>query len=208
MAGGLILQAIKAGAKVSVVCLTSGDQGKIHIHGRGRSLGEIRQNEFFTAVKRLGVGNFETFNFPDGQLKTIRVWDSVVAEYVRRHDVVVSYDPSGVTGHPDHIALSLHLIKLARKTKFNLFFVAPIGIIRENFLDPRVIQFVSSPDFVFELTLWQRLRKWWAFYAHRSQYPRSILIQALFFSFLPQSEGYAIFNSKKKYLFKYINFDF
>ena len=89
MAGGLIQKLISLEANISVVCLTSGDQGKIHIHGRGRSLGEIRRQEFFTAIKRLGVDQYEIFNFPDGRLKNTKVWHAPIRELLRGRALII-----------------------------------------------------------------------------------------------------------------------
>jgi len=208
MTGGLIQKLLSSGAKVSVVCLTSGDQGKIHIHGRGQSLGQIRRGEFFLAVRRLGVGNFEIFNFPDGKLKDSPVWKPVIQEYVSHFDLVVSYDPSGVTGHPDHIALSLFLMKVAKETKGKLLLVAPVGIIRSKFLDPRVSPFTATPDLLVNLSLGERLRKWWAFNAYPSQYRLKTRFLGLAISLAPQTEGFALFRHGQKYRFKYIHFEF
>lgn len=208
VAGGLIQRLIGFGAKVSVVSLTSGDQGKIHIHGRGLSLGEIRRHEFFKAVQRLGVTNYEIFNFPDGKLKDTKVWHPVIDDYIRHYDLVITYDPSGVTGHPDHIALSLQLMKLAIKTEFKFLQIAPIGLIKKSLMDSRVAKFATAPDLIIELSLLERLRKWSALSAHRSQYQLSTLFLTFFISFLPQSEGFSIYNPKKKYPFKFIPFKF
>jgi len=208
MTGGLIQKLLSAGAKVTVVCLTSGDQGKIHIHGRGQSLGQIRRQEFFLAVRRLGVANFEIFNFPDGKLRSVHTWRPVVGEYVSHYDLVVSYDSSGVTGHPDHIALSLYLMKLARDTKKSLLLVAPVGTIRSNLLDSRVSEFAAAPELIIRLSLKERLCKWWALTAHKSQYQSSTLLLALVASLLPQTEGFAPFDPEKKYRFKHIRFEF
>jgi len=208
MTGGLIQKLHSLGSKVTLVCLTSGDQGKIHIHGHGLSLGQIRKGEFTRAVTRLGVTDFEIFNFPDGKLRQTRIWQPVVTEYVRHFDLVFTYDPSGVTGHPDHIALSLYLIKLLKKSKTQLCFVAPIGLIKDQLLDSRVAQFTTQPDLVVRLSLKQRLRKWTAFISHRSQYTLPTLFLALLVSFLPQSEGFAFYQPQKKYPSRYIPFDF
>ena len=208
MAGGLIQRLLSFSAKVAVVCLTAGDQGKIHVHGRGQSLGQIRRGEFISAVKRLDVENYEIFNFPDGKLKDSPVWKPVVREYINHYDLVVSYDPSGVTGHPDHIALSLFLMKVAKETGGKLLLVAPAGIIRSKFLDPRVLPFATTPQLLVHLSLGERLRKWWAFNGYPSQYDRRTRLFALLLSLKPQLEGFAQFNSKKKYPHRYVNFEF
>lgn len=208
MAGGFIVQAIKSGAKVKVVCLTAGDQGKIHVHGRGRSLGQIRREEFFRAMHRLGVSNFETFNFPDGKLRNTPVWRPVVADFVGHADLVVSYDLSGVTGHPDHIALGLELHRQARKLGPTLWHVAPTGLLRRILAEKKVAKYLSEPEVELTLRFGERLRKWRAFNAYQSQYRLSTRLLGLILSLLPQTEGFALFRPKQKYRFKYIHFEF
>src|SRR3990167_9586391 len=74
VAGGLIQRALSLGFWVTVVCLTKGGRGKIHINGKGRSAEEIRENEFKQAVTALGVSDFHLWSFSDGELKKIRGW--------------------------------------------------------------------------------------------------------------------------------------
>lgn len=208
MAGGFIIAAIKAGAKVKIICLTAGDQGKIHVHGRGRSLGQIRREEFFRAMQRLGVSNFEIFNFLDGKLRNTPVWRPVVADFVGNADLVVSYDLSGVTGHPDHIALGRQLHCQIRKLGPTLWHVAPTGILRRFLAAKKVVQYLSTAKIELSLSFGERLRKWWAFNAYQSQYRSSTRLLGLIISLLPQSEGFALFRPKQKYRFKYIHFEF
>jgi|CXWL01.1.fsa_nt_gi LmbE family N-acetylglucosaminyl deacetylase len=208
MACGLILQALKVGAIVKVVCLTRGDQGKIHVHGRGMSLGEIRRQEFFTAMKRLGVDQYEVFNFPDGHLKKTKVWHTPIRELLCGRDLVVSYDPTGVTGHPDHITLTKYLHQLSRQRSFTFWQVAPIGLIKKFFVNHAVSGDLLVPQIQIRLFLLARLRKWWAFNAYRSQYTLTNRLLALAASFLPQVEGFAVYHPEKKYRFRYIPFEF
>lgn len=209
MAGGLIRAAIEVGAVVTVVCLTHGERGKIHTHGWGNSLSEIRRIEFKKALTRLGVTRSEIFSYPDGNLRRDRKWvQKLNPAFFFDFDLVIGYDLSGVTGHPDHIALAKHLHQLSPTVGFTLWQASPVGILKKAFLEPQVASYLSPPEITITLSLYQRLRKWWAFVAYASQYNLITRLLALFTSLLPQSEGFSLYRPGRNYRFRFVPFSF
>src|SRR5512138_539838 len=105
MAGGLIIRALQKNFDVTVLTLTEGNRGQIHIHGKGRSVAEIRRHEMANAMSKLGVSDFVLWKFDDGYLRKTQKWRARVREVIKEINpgIVVSYDFSGVTAHPDHI---------------------------------------------------------------------------------------------------------
>lgn len=120
MAGTLTLAAA-AGLPVHVVCATDGDLG-----GEGESVADrvmapdIRRGELRDACRAMGIGEpvflgygdsgMEGWGPPPGSLVLAdpdEVVDRIVEVIVRlRPQIVVTFDPNGIYGHPDHKAIS------------------------------------------------------------------------------------------------------
>src|SRR5690606_9860179 len=125
----------KLGWKVVVICLTRGEGGQIHLHGQGKSLAYIRRIEFEQAMKVLGVDEYELFNFGDGRLTESKLWKKQVTDLIAKHKpgIIVTYDHSGVSGHPDHITLGEWIYKKYSNRK-NTQLVWPTfnGVVRKS----------------------------------------------------------------------------
>jgi LmbE family N-acetylglucosaminyl deacetylase len=121
-AGGVMALAAAAGNKVWVLCATNGDQG-----GRPGEVGvdhaldpEIRRAELACACSELGISEpiflgyrdsgMEGWGAPEGSLSRAPKAEVVdrILEVIRRlrPAVIVTFDPGGVYGHPDHTATS------------------------------------------------------------------------------------------------------
>ena len=104
---GAILDAFnRAGTRTAVLCLTRGEASTLH--GAAGELSAVRGREFAAAARTLGVTDTVLRDFPDGALGDVcrhRVVGEVIdaARAVRAGGLLV-FDPSGVTGHPDHAA--------------------------------------------------------------------------------------------------------
>ncbi len=121
-AGGVMALAAAAGNKVWVLCATNGDQG-----GRPGEVGvdhsldpEIRRAELACACGALGIAEpfflgyrdsgMEGWGAPEGSLSRAPQ-DEVVERMLAvirqlRPAVIVTFDPGGVYGHPDHTTCS------------------------------------------------------------------------------------------------------
>ncbi len=172
MAGGLIQKALNIGFEVTVLTLTEGNRGKIYINGKGRSVTEIRRDEMADAMSVLKVSDWVMWKFEDGKLKKRENWRVRLRKFIEETepDIVVTYDLSGVTGHPDHIALSLEILRLFRKTKsFKLLWTSFAGNFKNVMVDKRVSDYLVKPKFELKLRLGEARKKWQAAFAHRSQ---------------------------------------
>lgn len=111
--GGTIARLADAGARCTVVVLTSGDTA-----GQG-ALAAVRAHEARAACEVLGAARVELFGYgdsgmepstaPAGSLWHVDV-DEVagrLAEVLREEaaDAVVTYDVGGIYGHPDHLVV-------------------------------------------------------------------------------------------------------
>jgi LmbE family N-acetylglucosaminyl deacetylase len=117
---GAVLSAfIDTGANVAVLCLTKGEASTLHaVDG---DLAEIRGRELADAAQALGIRTIRLLDYPDGGLADVdlaELSDHVVG-LSRELDCqgLVVFDPSGITGHPDHIratAAAVHAVQRLR----------------------------------------------------------------------------------------------
>ena len=104
---GAVLAAFAAGgARVAVLCFTHGEASTLH--GVAGDLHRLRAHELAAAAHVLGVATTVLRSYPDGGLpavcQTQLTADVAAAARDGRSDGLVVFDPSGVTGHPDHVA--------------------------------------------------------------------------------------------------------
>jgi LmbE family N-acetylglucosaminyl deacetylase len=149
------------GVKVCVFCATHGEAGV----GSGPfvdfdplALGRVRIAEFRCAMQTLGVTHFTLCDFGDGKLSsmdhTALIGAIVRAIRTERPQVVLTFGPDGITGHPDHVTVShccttaFHLAGDARQHPEQLrqglqphapkklyYYTLPEGIIRRLGMD-------------------------------------------------------------------------
>ena len=121
-AGGVMALAATAGNPVWVLCATNGDQG-----GRPGEIGvdhsmdpETRREELRCACEAIGAAEpvflgyrdsgMEGWGAPEGSLSLADPEEVVerIVDVIRRlrPAVIVTFDPGGVYGHPDHVACS------------------------------------------------------------------------------------------------------
>lgn len=111
--GAVLAALVRRGVRVRVVCLTHGEASTL---GALADLGEVRTRELGAAAAVLGLDDVTLLDHPDGGLAAVPapVLDDVVRHHVGSADLVVVFDPSGVTGHPDHQAATAAAERVAR----------------------------------------------------------------------------------------------
>jgi LmbE family N-acetylglucosaminyl deacetylase len=119
--GGTIARYAAAGVKITLICSTNGDVGTVDsekLQGFD-SVGDLRLYELNCSAETLGIRDVVTFGYRDsGMMGTPEnnhpdcLWQAdeavVVGRIVRemrrvRPQVVITFDPYGGYGHPDHI---------------------------------------------------------------------------------------------------------
>jgi LmbE family N-acetylglucosaminyl deacetylase len=112
--GGVIRRFADAGATVTLLLLTGGERGTPT--GTPDSvLRTTRRGEADRAAHILGIARVIHQDFGDGQLRAQREY--VMRALARiipqiRPDLILTYDPAGLDGHPDHVACSAMLTEL------------------------------------------------------------------------------------------------
>jgi len=111
-AGGTLARYAAEGVETFVVTATSGQAGRYRDnrdHPGPEALGRIREAELRAAAKVLGVREVSLLGYMDGRLDRADPGEvtSRIAVHLRRirPQVVLTFDPNGAYGHPDHIAI-------------------------------------------------------------------------------------------------------
>jgi LmbE family N-acetylglucosaminyl deacetylase len=108
VAGGLMAIAGHLGSHVTCVTATDGDFAVTD--AERRRVATLRRGELDLALDLLGVGDRVRFGLPDGGCDDIddATGAALVADVLRsrRPDTVITFGPDGLTGHPDHRAVS------------------------------------------------------------------------------------------------------
>ena len=111
--GGILAKYAAEGVETYLLTATRGQrgwQGAPDEKPDTAALGQLREKELHAAAEVLGLREVLLLDYMDGDLDQAapdEVIGTIVA-YIRRvrPQVVVTFDPFGVYGHPDHIAIS------------------------------------------------------------------------------------------------------
>lgn len=109
--GGLLATAARNGQRVICVVSTRGELGvQDQAKWPAERMGDIRTQELQAALKILGVNECRWLNYPDGECDRIPEDDAsqAIAGIIERCnvDTILTFGPDGLTGHPDHQAVS------------------------------------------------------------------------------------------------------
>ncbi len=209
LAGGLLQVAKKLGFHTTVICMTKGGEGRLWIHPKGRTTKEVRESEFRKSCKILKVDNLVLGNFSDSNLRfTVSEWEGWLASEIKKMNpsVVVTYDHSGLYGHPDHIVLSLELSKIVKKMKSSpilLWSTFDDRILRRLTSD-EVMDYKSYPNYYLQMSPSQFVNKLRAIRAHKSQgllELKAVVGHALY----ARGEWYHEVDLDKDYKYKYFD---
>ena len=130
--GGVLAGHARRGVTVRLITATLGEEGDIRQEGSAtrETLGQVRSVELSCAVRALGLASNDIWSYRDSGMSG---WDSnnhpkalvnadadevverLALEMRRfRPQVVLTFGPDGLYGHPDHIAISNHATEAFR----------------------------------------------------------------------------------------------
>ncbi len=122
----LIQRLIKNGTDIFILCLTKGGASTLtHSLKSKEQLKQARTLEFESVMKYLKVTNYQIFDLPDGQLlqnqqQTYDLIKRKIAEL--SPNTIITYEPSGIYGHPDHILVSEIVTQLTKTLNKRLIY--------------------------------------------------------------------------------------
>ena len=106
--GGTLAMLARWDVRVWVLCATRGEAG---VPGLApEQAGQVRQSELQCACRALGIEPPRFLDYRDGTLPQVNE-DQAIEQVVRvvrelRPQVLLTWPPDGVSGHPDHVAVS------------------------------------------------------------------------------------------------------
>lgn len=111
--GGTLIKYGMEGVETHLVTATRGERGWFGVaadYPGPTALGHIREAELRAAAQVLGLHSVSFLDYIDGDLDRAEPGEVInkIVGCIRqiRPQVVVSFDPTGAYGHPDHIAIS------------------------------------------------------------------------------------------------------
>ena len=126
--GGTLALLARRGHKVTLVCATNGDVGEISDPDLAtpETLGQVRQQELREAMAVTGFSDVRFLGYRDSGMdgtpendhpeSLFQATDSEVVARIRaaideiKPDLVLTHDPTGGYGHPDHVAVCRHTV--------------------------------------------------------------------------------------------------
>lgn len=111
MAGGLLAMAAANGQRVICVTATDGAKGvQDSAKWSPETMGETRKQEVSAALDILGIEEHEWLGYEDGECSAVDDQEAIsrLRELIETHQpqTIITFAPDGVTGHPDHQAVS------------------------------------------------------------------------------------------------------
>ncbi|MEA3338927.1 MAG: PIG-L deacetylase family protein [Chloroflexota bacterium] len=106
--GGTLALLARRGARVWVLCATRGEAG---VPGMtAQQAGQVRESELCCSCRALGIKPPIFLDYLDGTLAQVDE-EQAVAQVTRiarelRPQILLTWPPDGVSGHPDHVAVS------------------------------------------------------------------------------------------------------
>lgn len=178
---GALAMYVDAGVHVTLVTATCGEAGELvtGIDIGEEDLATWRERELHQAADILGVTDLRLLGFPDGRLDAHE--DDLYASYAAilrelRPQVVITEDIQGITGHPDHLAVTRAVVRAFDSVPdgpLKLYeHVVPISLIGPD----APIQ-GTQDDYIttrLDVSRWRdRMRR--ALAAHKSQVPPALI---------------------------------
>lgn len=133
--GGTLAKYSAEGTKVVLICATRGEAGIPDMGPADAS--QLRERELRCAIQALGLAEIRLLGYQDGRLSEAGE-EQVVDRLVNlindvRPEVLVTFGPDGISGHPDHVAISRLTTMAFDRTDVAgaLFYVSPSSALRE-----------------------------------------------------------------------------
>lgn len=111
--GGTFAKYSREGIETYLLTATRGERGRFGIEKESPGLkivGKTREKELRSAAKILGIKEVHFLDYIDGEVDQALPQEIIpkIARYIRiiKPQVVMTFDPAGAYGHPDHIAIS------------------------------------------------------------------------------------------------------
>jgi LmbE family N-acetylglucosaminyl deacetylase len=119
---GALAKYVQLGAELAGVWFTRGEAGETYLDPSPTpaELAVLRTDDLQEAARIIGYGAVDILDYPDGGLAGVpeEELEGVVRQAIDRHrpDLILTFGPGGISGHPDHITLSRVTTKAFRRS--------------------------------------------------------------------------------------------
>lgn len=173
--GGLVAAFTAAGSRVGLLCFTHGERSTLG----GGDLFAVRERELAAASRVLGLSWCRLLSHPDGALaaEPPDVLIAEVADAARETEaeLLLSFDATGVTGHPDHKAATTAAVEAGRRLGLPVLGWTVTPRVADRLNAELGTSFAGSvPDLVVTV---DRDRQRRAIAAHRSQAEGNVVLE-------------------------------
>jgi LmbE family N-acetylglucosaminyl deacetylase len=171
--GGTLAMLVDQGARITLVCATNGDVGEISDPSLATpaTLGQVRQEELRRAMAITGVQDIRFLNYRDSGMvdtadnhhpnalmqadPTRVVGQLVTIMREARPEIVITHDPTGGYGHPDHTTMCQHATTAFRLAGDASAYPEHLSEAQPPWT-PRLLYYVCFPRSVFR-RMWQSM---------------------------------------------------
>lgn len=199
---GLLKKLTMSNIPVKLITLTSGEKSTLVFGLKpGDDLASTRRIEQKKSCEILGITDFEVLTIPDGGLKTKeKEVKEIISKQIKlfRPTHIITLEPDGIYGHPDHIGLSLFVTEVV---------ISPIRLLYATippFKEKRPVSKMSEkpvinpiiPEYCLTLEKSETEAKIASLRAHRTQ----------FGNFLSKTKSYLFFKATKLLDYEYFTY--
>ena len=118
LGAGLLQKLAAAHIPTRVISMTRGEKSTLRFGLKeNEKLEDVREIELANTLTFLGISDFFAHSLPDGDLETSRRLSPIIEKEIKSYKPthVITIEPDGVYGHPDHIALSKSVTQISKK---------------------------------------------------------------------------------------------
>lgn len=200
---GSIAHFVNNGVEVHIISVTSGDADlKFTKFVKHKKLGSIREKELEASAKILGVKSVKFLHFKDGSLNN-NSYHEVAKALTKllkdlKPDTLMTFAQNGVSGHLDHIAVSMISSYVFERLGFikNILYYCERKEIKEKIGKKYFVYFPEGYsrreiDLIIDVKKYIPLKKK-AMWAHKSQRVDATMIMTLFLMKYGREESFIV----------------
>jgi len=188
--GGTLYKLFLGKIPTRVLTFSRGERSSLRYRlDKSADLGKVRSIELKNALKILGIKDLKIFDFGDGNLKNrgeeiLSCLRKEISLYRPSH--IITLEPNGIYGHPDHISLSKFVSEVSDPPVKTLYATVSINYIlpRQAIKLAEKVVKPSKPQFIMKLGLAASIKKLLALKSHQSQFRFDMLHWQSFLFFL------------------------
>jgi LmbE family N-acetylglucosaminyl deacetylase len=127
--GGTLAKYAAEGVEITLVCATKGEAGIPSLPREETA--HLRERELRAAAGVLGLSDVRFLGWQDGELEKVNK-NTVIQQLITilnaiQPQVVITFGPDGISGHPDHIAIHRLTTSAFMQAQVNsiLYYIAP-----------------------------------------------------------------------------------